>query len=245
MNTSKRPHILLVNDDGIGAAGIRVLAELASQIGDVWVVAPESQCSAMSQRLTIFEPLRIRSVDFPVPVRAAWSVSGTPADCVKAALLQLLPIRPDLLFSGINNGFNTGFDIAYSGTVGAAMEGIMKGIPAFAFSNCHGEGFELIERELLPLVRELLAEPSLPDAIWNLNFPGGGIAAFRGVRREQSVAHTQLYLDRYEVSEGEDGSLLLQNRGCPAPPDTAPEGTDVHAVLNGYISVGRVRSAVL
>ena len=245
MDKTKRPQILLVNDDGVGAPGLRVLAEIASQIGDLWVVAPESQCSAMSQRITIFEPLAIRRVDFPVAVRAAWSVSGTPADCVKAALCRLLPLRPDLMFSGVNNGYNTGFDIAYSGTIGAAMEGLMKGVPAYAFSNCHGADFSLIERELPSLMRELLQEPAGPGRIWNVNFPGCGLAGFRGIRREQRPAPTQLYLDRYAFTEQPDGTLLMQNRGCPAPPDLAPEGTDVHAVLNGYISVGRVRCAVL
>ena len=241
----KRPNILLVNDDGIDAPGLRVLAENAARIGDVWVVAPACQCSAMSQRLTIFEPMAIRRVDFPAEVRAAWRVDGTPADCVKAAVSHLLPVRPDLLFSGVNNGFNTGFDIAYSGTIGAAMEGLMKGIPAYAFSNCYGEGFSLIERELPSMLKELLAEPAGAGMIWNVNFPGGGIESFRGIRREQRVAHTQLYLDRYVFDTQPDGSLLMHNRGVPAPPDLAPEGTDVHAVLNGYISVGRVRCAVL
>ncbi|MBR4550646.1 MAG: 5'/3'-nucleotidase SurE [Oscillospiraceae bacterium] len=241
----KRPNILLVNDDGIDSPGIRVLAEQASALGDVWVVAPDCQCSAMSQRISIFEPLRIRQVEFPAAVKAAWRVCGTPADCVKAALEHLLPVKPDLLFSGINNGYNTGFDIAYSGTIGAAMEGLMKGVPAYAFSNCWQEGFTLIERELGPLLRELLAEPAGPGSIWNVNFPGGGIEAFRGIRRDVRVAHTQLYLDNYLLEPQPDGTLLMHNRGFAAPSDLAPEGTDVHAVLNGYISVGRVRCAVL
>lgn len=240
-----RPNILLVNDDGIDSEGLRVLAQTAARIGDVWVVAPESQCSAMSQRITIFDPLAIRPAAFPAEVKAAWSVGGTPADCVKAALKHLLPVQPDLLFSGINNGYNTGFDIAYSGTIGAAMEGLMKGIPAYAFSNCYGEGFSLIERELFPIMKELLAEPAGDGMIWNVNFPGGGLAACRGIRRGQTVAHTQLYLDRYVLEALPDGGLLMHNRSLPAPPDLAPEGTDVHAVLNGYISVGRVRCAVL
>ena len=241
----KRPNILLVNDDGIDSPGLRILAENAARIGDVWVVAPDRQCSAMSQRLTIFDPLTIRTVEFPVGVKAAWSVSGTPADCVKAAVNHLLPVRADLLFSGIYDGYNTGFDIAYSGTIGAAMEGLMKGIPAYAFSNCYGEGFALVERELFPLIQERLREPAGPGMIWNVNFPGGGPGAFRGIRREQRVAHTQLYIDNYVFEEQADGSLRMHNRGVPAQPDLAPEGTDVHAVLNGFISVGRVRCAVL
>ena len=241
----KRPNILLVNDDGIDSDGIRVLAETAARIGDVWVVAPDCQCSAMSQRISIFDPLRIRRVSFPADVKAAWSVGGTPADCVKAAVSHLLPVQPDLLFSGINNGFNTGFDIAYSGTIGAAMEGLMKGIPAYAFSNCYGADFSLIEHELFPIMTELLTKPAGPGMIWNVNFPGGGIRKVRGVQWERSVARTQLYLDRYVFEKQPDGSLLMHNRGFPAAPDLAPEGTDVHAVLNGYISIGRVRCAVL
>lgn len=240
-----RPNILLVNDDGIDSEGLRILAQHAARLGDVWVVAPDCQCSAMSQRITIFDPLPIHRVCFPADVRAAWRVGGTPADCVKAAVNHLLPVRPDLLFSGINNGYNTGFDIAYSGTIGAAMEGIMKGIPAYAFSNCFGEDFSLIERELFPIMQEVLAQPAGPGMIWNVNFPGGGLSGCRGIRRETAVAPTQLYLDRYVFEEQPDGSLLMHNRGVPAPPDLAMEGTDVHAVLNGYISVGRVRCTVL
>ena len=241
----KRPVILVVNDDGIEAPGIRVLAQTASRLGDVFVAAPESQCSAMSQRISIYDPIRIRRAAFPADVKGAWSVGGTPADCVKAALEGLLPVRPDLLFSGINDGFNTGFDIAYSGTVGAAMEGLMQGIPAIAFSNAYREDFSLLERELFPLMCELAGEPAGPDMIWNVNFPGGGLEGFRGIRREQRVARMQLYLDDFAAQRQPDGSLLLHNRGSLVPPDRAPEGTDVHAVLNGYISVGRVRCAVL
>ena len=240
-----RPQILVVNDDGIEAEGIRILAENAARLGDIWVTAPDRQCSAMSQRISIFEPLVIRRAEFPAEVRAAWSVGGTPADCVKAALNHLLPVRPDLVFSGINNGFNTGFDIAYSGTIGAAMEGLMNGIPAFAFSNCYRADFSLIERELLPIMEELLAKPAGPGMIWNVNFPGGGIEQFRGILRERRVAPTQLYLDHYTLEPQADGSLHMHNRGTPASPDLAPEGTDVHAVLNGYISIGRVRCSVL
>ena len=108
-------NILVVNDDSISAPGIALLAKAAMALGDVWVVAPEFQCSAMSQKLTLREPLAVKKVeDFPVDVRAAWQVSGTPVDCVKVALDYFLPEKPDYVFSGINNGYNAGFDIAYS-----------------------------------------------------------------------------------------------------------------------------------
>ena len=121
--------ILIVNDDGIEAEGLRKLAEAAVRVGQVWLAAPSNQCSAMSQKISVFDRISVVPHEYPVPVEAAWSVVGTPVDCVKVALNSLLPIVPDLVISGINNGFNTGFDIAYSGTVGAAMEALMQGIP--------------------------------------------------------------------------------------------------------------------
>ena len=240
-----RPNILIVNDDGIEARGIRLLAEIAARIGDVWVVAPDSQCSAMSQRITIFDPLPIRCVDFQGPVKAAWSVGGTPADCVKAALNRLLPVRPDLLFSGVNNGYNTGFDIAYSGTIGAAMEGLMKGVPSYAFSTGFGGDFTVAEHELYSAMQLVLSLPTQPGELWNVNFPACALTDYHGVCLETSVAPTQLYLDRYEFEEKDDGSLLMHNRAVAAPADLAPEGSDVRAVLNGWTSVGRVHCTVL
>ena len=127
--------ILIVNDDSISAPGIAVLAKAAAQIGEVTVVAPAEQCSALSQKLTLRETLSVERVkDFPVDVKAAWKVGGTPVDCVKVALDYILKEKPDLVLSGINNGYNVGFDIAYSGTLGAAFEAVRNGIPAMAFS---------------------------------------------------------------------------------------------------------------
>ncbi len=151
----KRLKILISNDDGIDSEGIWRLARLASELGDVWVCAPASQCSAMSQRLTIFNELIIKEYAPPVPVRGAYSISGTPADCVKLAVSHLLPEKPDYVFSGINCGYNAGFDIAYSGTIGAAMEGVMNGIPAIAFSAQHDGSFDVAEAHLLRLLLTL------------------------------------------------------------------------------------------
>ena len=108
--------ILIVNDDSIAAPGIQVLARTAAKLGEVWVAAPAEQCSALSQKLTLRELIPVEEVtDFPVPVRRAWRIGGTPVDCVKVALEYLMEERPDVILSGINNGFNAGQDIAYSG----------------------------------------------------------------------------------------------------------------------------------
>ena len=114
--------ILVVNDDGIQAPGIRKLAELARQFGEVTVAAPKHQCSGMSHRITVDAGLEIARVDFPVEGVEAYSIDGTPADCVKVAISNIMKEKPDIVFSGINRGYNIGYDILYSGTVGAAME---------------------------------------------------------------------------------------------------------------------------
>ena len=123
--------ILIVNDDGIRSPGLISLAKMAVQLGEVWVVAPDNQCSAMSQRISVFGSIHVREVlDFPVEHVQAWSISGSPADCVKVALSYVMKEKPDVVFSGINNGYNVGVDILYSGTVGAAVEALVNGIPA-------------------------------------------------------------------------------------------------------------------
>ena len=240
-----RPNILIVNDDGIEAHGIRLLAEKAARIGDVWVVAPDSQCSAMSQCLTIFEPLPIRRVSFPVPVKAAWSVGGTPADCIKAALSRLLPVWPDLLFSGVNNGYNTGFDIAYSGTIGACYEAVMNGIPAIAFSARMKGELEIAERYMPELARELIDLGQKPGEIWNVNFPGGTLHDVRGILRERRIAPMQLYNGVFSARVHPEGYKMLSQQGVPIGRGVAPEGSDIAAVLDGYISVGKIMSPVM
>ena len=153
--------ILIANDDGIRSEGIAKLARAAASFGTVWVAAPEHQCSGMSVRLTISEKsqMAVYRYDFPVPVEAAWSVDGTPADCVKVALNALLPFRPDIVLSGINDGLNAGLDVAYSGTIGAATEAAMHGVPAIAFSMRDGKSFDVTDHYLCSVLGELLEKP--------------------------------------------------------------------------------------
>ena len=186
--------ILVVNDDGISAPGIAALAEAAGRFGEVWVVAPARQCSGMSQRLTIFEEMALKRADFPVPVRAAWSLDGTPADCVKAALAGILDFTPDYVFSGVNDGWNAGYDIAYSGTVGACMEAVLNGIPAMAFSAKGNASMDVAARHMPAVMRELLDLGQGPGEIWNVNFPEREPL---GILRERAVAPMQLYRDVY------------------------------------------------
>ncbi len=237
--------ILVVNDDGIRSEGIVRLVRAASHFGRVWVAAPDLQCSGMSQKITIFEPISVTPFDFPVPVESAWCIAGTPADCVKTAVNLLLSEKPDFVFSGINNGFNTGFDTAYSGTVGAAMEALMKGIPALAFSNHMNGSCETVERYLEPLIEELLSSPLPPFELWNVNFPGVPLSECRGILRDRRVAPVQLYQDLYTREDHPDGSFTLRNASIPIPPRLAPEDSDVFAVLTGHVSIGTLCCPVL
>ena len=239
--------ILVVNDDSINSPGIALLAKAAMELGDVWVVAPAQQCSAMSQKITISAGMKVEKVeDFPVPVKAAYKVQGTPADCVKVALQYILDERPDYVFSGINDGYNVGYDIAYSGTLGAAFEAVMNGIPAMAFSSTIAAPLHIAEQYLAPIARELVEAGQGRGEVWNVNFPAVEPGELKGILRDRAIAPMQFYSDNYAESKQADGSVVLTGQGTPlVPGDEVPAGTDVEAVLNGYISVGKVKSVVL
>ena len=237
--------IMLVNDDGIHAEGLEKLAEAAARFGKVWVVAPNSQCSAMSMRLSVFDKITVTPYGFPATVEGAWVLDGTPVDCVKIALKVLLPEKPDVVICGINNGFNTGFDIAYSGTVGAAMEARMQGIPAIAFSNAYNGSFETAEAYLPLLIEDLIFARPEENEIWNVNFPGVSLDECAGIQTDCSIAPMQLYRDLFQREELDGESFRLHNRGEFAKMEEAPEGSDIHGVLNGYVTVGRIPCQVL
>ena len=236
----KHMNILIANDDGIRSPGIVRLANMAACFGDVWVVAPEGQCSGMSQKLTIFNELNAMKHEFQAEVKGAYGVTGTPADCVKVALKSLLPVKPDFVFSGINDGFNAGYDIAYSGTVGAAMEAVLHGISAIAFSECH-DGFREVTDKYMREIAEELMEKPLSGEIWNVNFPGCRTEELKGIKRDVEPAPSFFFENDYEKAES-DGGFVLTPFAKLLGPDDAPKNSDVWAVLNGYIAIGRIRN---
>ena len=240
-------NILVVNDDSIHAPGIALLAKAAMELGEVTVVAPASQCSAMSQRITIRGDMRVDKVqDFPVPVKAAYKVDGTPADCLKIAMQYLLEEKPDYVFSGINDGYNAGFDIAYSGTLGAAFEAVMNGVPAMAFSNAMHSPLDIAETYLVDILRELMKAGQGRGEVWNVNFPAVAPDQLKGILRDRTVAPIQFYSENYRETRLPDGAVALTGQGLPlTEQDETPAGTDVEAVLRGYISIGKVRSMLM
>ncbi len=167
-----KPFLLITNDDGIHAPGIRHLWESVASFADVAIVAPQNEKSGSGLSITWTKPLVIQEISWPQSV-SAWSVNGTPADCVKMALSVLLKRRPDMVISGINRGSNAGRTVLYSGTIGGVIEGILKGIPGIAFSFCDFDAPPQIATEpyVVPLIRHFLEHPLPTGSLLNVNFP--------------------------------------------------------------------------
>lgn len=236
--------ILISNDDGISAPGLAVLSRVASRFGEVYVCAPAGQCSAMSHKLTINIPLRVEEhTDIPGAVKA-WSVTGTPADCVKLALDALLGFTPDLVLSGINDGYNAGYDIIYSGTVGAAMEGIMGRVPAIAVSTEAHADYSYVEEHLPDILAGLIGQDPGPGSIFSVNIPPLPKEQIAGVRYDVPAASTGMYLTRYDRTDFPDGGWGYDQSCYVIPREDVPAGSDIDLLMRGYITVSRIRDLV-
>jgi 5'-nucleotidase len=224
-------HILVSNDDGYQAPGIRALAAEMRHLGQVTVVAPDRDRSGASNSLTLDQP--IRAVQFEDRV---YRVEGTPTDCVHLALTGLLDSDPSMVVSGINAGANMGDDVLYSGTVAAATEGRFLGLPALAISLCSSEPhhYATAARVASVLVQRLLNDPLPADTILNVNVPDLPWSELRGFEATR--------LGQRHRAEPAIRSFDPRNRpiywiGPAGPEQDAGEGTDFHAVRNGYVSV--------
>ena len=237
--------ILVTNDDGIESEGIRRLAAVASQFGEVIVAAPCDQCSAMSQKLTIFREFEAKQTDLGIRGVKAYSVDGTPADCVKIAVHYLSDIMPDFLFSGINNGYNAGFDIAYSGTIGAAFEALQFGIPSIAFSKQFGHDYSAVDIYIEQIANDLVSSPPPPGCLYNVNFPNCSPGEVQGILTGRSVAKTSYYIDNYSVTSPGPGILSAKPGAVVVSPSDVDDGSDIDALFRNYISVGIVKNPVL
>jgi len=226
--------ILLCNDDGISSAGLLALYRSVSDLGEVFVVAPESGQSAVGHSVTLDRPISCRRVHVH---ESFWgyAVDGRPADCVKLALVELLPDRPDLLVSGINAGANVGINVLYSGTVAAAAEGALFGIPSVAVSLEMGQelDFEWAARIARKVLDRLLQSGMPPGALFNVNIPARRPGVPRGVRLARQS--TMPMADRFRKSE-DSGKVLYWLEGDFADCSDGPE-TDLHALRQGYVAV--------
>jgi 5'-nucleotidase len=227
------PSILVTNDDGVHSPGIHALATALRTIGDVTIVAPVTESSAIGHALTLARPLRLERVAMD---GAVFSVDGTPTDCVNIALTMVLERKPDLVVSGINKGFNLGDDITYSGTVAGAMEGALLGIPSLAVSlertrDPHDFDFVPAARAATTIAASILPKGLPPRTFLNINVPRRVLHGFRATvqaTRNHVTKVTQSIDPRgrpyYWIEEGES----------EWHPD---ERSDYTAVKSGWISV--------
>jgi 5'-nucleotidase len=236
--------VLISNDDGIYALGVRALANGLAEAGhQVTVVCPDRERSATGHGLTLHQPIRAEMVESVFhPSVQAWACSGTPSDCVKLALWALLDSPPDLVLSGINHGSNLGTDVLYSGTVSAAMEGVIEGIPAIAFSLCSfsARNFQPAALFAQSLVAQIAQHPLPELLLLNVNIPPveqekiAGVAVTRqGIRR---------YVDVFEKRIDPRGKTyywlageVLEEVETTNLPDQLP--TDVEAIRENYITI--------
>ena len=226
--------ILLTNDDGIDAPGLAVLGEALAGLGEVYVAAPDREYSATSHAITLRLPVSVQVRAVPFPAVASWAVSGSPADCVKAAVFKLLPRNPDLVVSGINDGINVGVDILYSGTVAGAREGFLRGIPSLAVSTDKVRPDFALAAELAKDFCVPLASRSLgPATLLNLNVPAG--ARERGPVLSVTRQEGALFEETCKVEE-EGGGLVFRFQGRRRDACFAP-GSDCKAVDEGIVSV--------
>lgn len=234
----KRPLILVTNDDGITAPGIRALIEVMNTIGEVFVVAPDAPQSAMGHAITINDTLYCNRVtiakDEP---QTEYSCSGTPVDCVKLAVNELLDRKPDLCVSGVNHGSNSSINVIYSGTMSAAVEAGTVGIPSIGFSLLDygmDADFEPAKKYIALMVKQCLKN-GLPDGvILNVNIPKLPENKIKGIKVcRQANAHWQEKFDKRQSPLGRDyywltGEFINKDKG---------EDTDEWALANGYVSV--------
>ena len=226
---------LVTNDDGYLAPGLKSLAGALEGLGDIVVVAPDREQSATSHSLTLHRPLRTRQT-----AENWYHVDGTPTDCVMLAVEAILERRPDYVFSGINHGGNMGEDVSYSGTVSAAMEGTMLGIPSVAISLVGAdeqwlEGYETVVRRLAERIVAAPPEELFPgDTLLNVNLPDVDPGAVKGV--QVTTLGNRVYADSVVVDKDPRGKTYYWIGGGP-PTWKGPEGSDYLAVEAGYVSI--------
>jgi 5'-nucleotidase len=231
------PLILVTNDDGVLAPGIRALIAVMSEIGEVLVVAPDKPQSAMGHAITINSTLYLNKISKENDSITEYSCSGTPVDCVKLAVNEILKRKPDLCVSGINHGSNSSINVIYSGTMSAAVEAGIEGIPAIGFSLSDYDwnaDFETIKSFVRKITLEVI-EKGLPEGvILNVNFPKLKKENIKGIKVcRQAKAMWMEKFDKRQTPQGKDyywlaGEFVNQDKG---------EDTDEWALDNGYISV--------
>jgi 5'-nucleotidase len=234
---TNRPLILVTNDDGITAPGIRALIDVMNTIGDVVVVAPDSPQSGMGHAITLDSTLYCTEITVDKGPQKEYQCSGTPADCVKLAVNELMSRKPDLCVSGINHGSNSSINVIYSGTMSAAIEAGIEGVPAIGFSLLDYRwtaDFEPLKPFIEKITRNALKNSIPSDVVLNVNFPLLPEKEIKGIKIcRQAKAHWVEKFDKRQSPMGKDyywltGEFINEDKG---------DDTDEAALAHGYISV--------
>ncbi len=234
--TKNKPSILICNDDGITAAGIRNLVEVASEFGTVTVVAPDSPQSGMGHAITVGEPLRVHTEKI-FPGIESYACSGTPVDCVKIATGVLMKKKPDLLLSGINHGSNASIAVVYSGTMSAAMEGAIEGIPSIGFSLLnfsHDADFTASREIVRIMIRQALDQEMPTGTLLNVNIPDIPFEEIKGIKVTRQSGGR--WVEKFDIRDDPFGRKYYWLTGEFVDSDEG-EDTDTWALNNGYVSV--------
>jgi 5'-nucleotidase len=232
-----KPLILITNDDGITAPGIRNLIDVMQEIGDVLVVAPDSPQSGMGHAITVNNTLYLNKVSTKDAMITEYNCSGTPVDCVKMAVHEILKRKPDLCVSGINHGSNSSINVIYSGTMSAAVEAGIEGIPAIGFSLADfswNANFELTKPFIKKIAQQVLKNSLPKGTVLNVNFPKATNENYKGIKicRQAKAAWIEKF-DKRQTPFGKDyywltGEFVNFDKG---------EDTDEYALANYYVSV--------
>ncbi|MFZ5354176.1 MAG: 5'/3'-nucleotidase SurE [Bacillota bacterium] len=233
--------ILVANDDGITSKGLYSLACNMKDLGKVFVVAPESNQSAIGHAITMHDPLRSKRVDYFGADIDAWWVNGTPADCIKLGIESLMKEKPDLIVSGINRGENLGTDVLYSGTVSAAIEGCIFGVPSIAFSyeDFSAESFEAAGQIAAKIAEAAYKNGISENTVLNVNIP-----RFNSLEEIKGIKITKLgvkiYKNNFEERLDPRGNTYYWLTG-ELQESEIEENTDIEAIRNKYVSVTPIK----
>jgi len=230
--------ILISNDDGIQSPGLRALVEALRDYGELWVIAPDREQSAVGHAITLSEPIRL----FPWTMEGVdhvYAISGTPADCVKLAITELMPEKPDMVLSGVNRGENTGISVIYSGTVSAATEGTINDIPSVAvslgsFTSTRFEPAAEVARRVVDLV---IARGLPADTLLNVNVPDLPLERLKGFRatRQGRARFQETFIKRADPR----GKIYYWMDGAKVPLQETE--TDSAALHEGYVTITPIR----
>lgn len=231
-----KPLILVTNDDGVTSKGIRSLVSAVSQFGEVVIVAPDSPQSGMGHAITIHDPIRLSTIDNFEGIKA-YSTSGTPVDCVKLAVYEIMHRKPDLLVSGINHGSNAATNVLYSGTMSAAVEGAMEGIPSVGFSlDSYDQDADFtVSMKVVEEVIDLVLKNGLKrNTCLNVNIPYVGIDQYKGLQICRA-AHAY-WEDRFDSRQDQFGRPYYWLTGDFVDQEQS-EDTDLYWLEKGYASI--------